>query len=157
MRRFTIDPVNGLGGALFIAVGAMFAFQSWGLELGTAFRMGPGYFPFVLALILMLLGLVVVIQAIRTDGEPLGPIAWRGLLFILPAPILFGLTVRGLGFVPAIFLAALVASFASRRMSPLMSITISGGLTLFATLVFVRALGLPFRLVGPWLSPLFGM
>ena len=44
-------------------------------------------------------------------------IAWRGMLFILPAPVFFGLTVRGLGFVPAIFLTAFIASFASIRMT----------------------------------------
>ena len=45
----------------------------------------------------------------RVEGEPIGPIAWRGMLFILPAPIFFGLTVRGLGFVPSLFLTALIA------------------------------------------------
>ena len=54
----------------------------------------------------------------RVEGEPVGPIAWRGMLFILPAPVLFGLTVRGLGFVPALFLTALIAAFASHRMKP---------------------------------------
>ena len=87
--------------------------QSLGLEIGTAFRMGPGYFPLVLAIVLILLGAIILVQAVRVEGEPIGPIAWRGMLFILPAPIFFGLTVRGLGFVPSIFLTALIASFAS--------------------------------------------
>jgi hypothetical protein len=73
------------------------------------------------------------------------------MLFILPAPIFFGLTVRGLGFVPSIFLTALIAAFASGRMKPLTALVLSAGLTLFSVLVFSYALGLPFQRFGPWL------
>ena len=88
--------------------------------------MGPGYFPLVLAIVLIVLGAIILVQAVRVEGEPIGPIAWRGMLFILPAPIFFGLTVRGLGFVPSIFLTALIASFASARMKPLTALAAVG-------------------------------
>jgi Tripartite tricarboxylate transporter TctB family len=153
MKPFAIDRASGLCAALFIGFGACFALQSFGLEIGTAFRMGPGYFPLVLAIVLILLGAVILVQAVRFEGEAIGHIAWRGMLFILPAPIFFGLTVRGLGFIPSIFLTALIASFASRRMKPLTALVLSAGLTLFAFLVFSYALGLPFRRFGPWLTP----
>ena len=151
MKSIGIDPTNGVCGALFIAVGLFFGYQSWNLDLGTAFRMGPGYFPFVLSVILVLLGLIVFIQATRVAGEPVGPIAWRGMLFILPAPIFFGLTVSGLGLVPSIFLTAMIAAFASSRMRPGMALLLSAGLTLFSVIVFSYALGLPFQRFGPWL------
>ncbi|MET0941840.1 MAG: tripartite tricarboxylate transporter TctB family protein [Mesorhizobium sp.] len=152
MKSIGIDLTNGLCGAIFIAVGLIFGYQSWNLEIGTAFRMGPGYFPLVLSIILILLGIVVFVQATRIAGEPVGPIAWRGMLFILPAPIFFGLTVRGLGFVPSIFLTAMIAAFASSRMRPGMALLLSAGLTLFSVIVFSYALGLPFQRFGPWLS-----
>ncbi|MBD0414311.1 tripartite tricarboxylate transporter TctB family protein [Oryzicola mucosus] len=152
MKSFTIDPVNGACGAIFVALGGFFAFQSQQLDLGTTFRMGPGYFPLVLALVLVLLGLVVVVQATRIKGEPLGPIAWRGALFILPAPILFGVTVRGLGFVPSLFLTCLLASFASSRMTVPLALILSAVITAFSVAVFSYGLGLPFRNIGPWLS-----
>ena len=100
---------------------------------------------------LILLGAIILVQAVRVEGEPIGHIAWRGMLFILPAPIFFGLTVRGLGFIPSIFLTALIASFASGRMKPLTALVLSAGLTLFAFVVFSYALGLPFQRFGPWL------
>jgi hypothetical protein len=150
MNKLSIDPTNGAAGAIFIAAGGFFAWQSLGLEIGTAFRMGPGYFPLVLASILILLGLIVVIQATRVAGEPLGAIAWRGIAFILPAPIFFGLTVRGLGFVPALFLTALIASFASSRMKPLSALVLAFAVTVFATAVFSYGLGLPYERFGPW-------
>jgi hypothetical protein len=152
MKSIAIDTTNGLCGAIFIAVGLFFGYQSWNLEIGTAFRMGPGYFPLVLSVILVLLGLIVFIQATRVAGEPIGPIAWRGMLFILPAPIFFGLTVRGLGLVPALFLTAMIAAFASSRMRPGMALLLSAGLTIFSVIVFSYALGLPFQRFGPWLS-----
>jgi uncharacterized membrane protein len=150
LKTLTIDPANALCGAIFIAFGAFFAVQSFGLELGTAFRMGPGYFPLVLACILILLGLVIMVQAARVAGEPVGPIAWRGLLFILPAPIVFGLTVRGLGFAPSIFLTGLIAAFASQKMRPGPALLLVAGLTVFSVAVFSYALGLPFERFGPW-------
>ena len=151
MKPFAIDRTNGICAVLFIAFGAFFAVQSLGLEIGTTFRMGPGYFPLVLAIVLILLGAIILFQAVRFESEPIGHIAWRGMLFILPAPIFFGLTVRGLGFVPSIFLTALIASFASARMRLLPALLLSAGLTLFSVLVFSYALGLPFKRFGPWL------
>jgi hypothetical protein len=151
MKSLSIDPTNGACGAILVAFGLFFGIQSLGLDIGTTFRMGPGYFPLVLSGLLILLGLVVLIQATRVEGEPVGAIAWRGMLFILPAPIFFGLTVRGLGFVPAVFCACLIASFASHRMTPLMAVILSAGVTLFSVIVFSYALGLPFQRFGPWL------
>jgi hypothetical protein len=152
MKSLKFDPTNLICGLFFIGLGIFFAVQAWGLELGTAFRMGPGYFPFVLACALMLFGLVILVQSARVEGEEIGHIAWRGIMFILPAPIFFGLTVRGLGFVPALFLTALIASFASGRMRPLTALVLSSLLTVFSVLVFSYGLGLPFRRFGPWLD-----
>ena len=151
MNNPSFDTTNAVCGLVFIGAGLFFAVQSRGLEMGTAFRMGPGYFPLALALVLIVLGLIVVVQATRVAGEPLGPIAWRGMAFILPAPVFFGLTVRGLGFVPSIFLTCLIAAFASTRMKPLAAIILSAGVTLFSVVVFSYALGLPFQRFGPWL------
>ena len=152
MKPTTIDTTNGMCGAIFVAVGLFFAYQAaMTLDIGTAFRMGPGYFPLVLAVVLVLLGLIVLFQATRVAGEPIGPIAWRGMAFILPAPIFFGLTVRGLGFVPSLFLTALIAAFASTRMKPGMALLLCAALTLFSVIVFSYALGLPFQRFGPWL------
>ncbi|CAD7039338.1 tripartite tricarboxylate transporter TctB family protein [Pseudorhizobium endolithicum] len=152
MKSLKFDTTNLLCGLLFIGLGLFFALQSLALELGTAFRMGPGYFPFVLACALILFGAIILIQSVRVEGEPIGHIAWRGIFFILPAPVFFGLTVRGLGFVPALFLTALIASFASGRMRPLTAVILAAGLTIFSVLVFSYGLGLPFRRFGPWLG-----
>jgi hypothetical protein len=152
MKSLSFSSRDLICGLLFIAAGLVFAIQAYGLELGTAFRMGPGYFPLVLASILIVLGIIVIIQGTQLEHEPMGPIAWRGILFILPAPVIFGLTVRGLGFVPALFITALWAAFASVKMKPGLALILVSGLTLFSVIVFSYALGLPFRRFGPWLG-----
>ncbi|WOS65688.1 tripartite tricarboxylate transporter TctB family protein [Sinorhizobium fredii] len=150
MKSISFDTTNALCGGILTAVGLFFAWQSFNLELGTAFRMGPGYFPFLLAVILTLLGAVILVQSMRVQHEPMGPIALRGMLFILPAPIFFGLTVRGLGFVPSLFFTALIACFASHRMKPHWALAISLALTVFSVAVFSYGLNLPFERFGPW-------
>lgn len=147
-----LDRANALCGAIFIAFGAYFALNALSLDLGTAFRMGPGFFPLALAAVLVLLGAIIFVQAVRVHGEPVGPIAWRGMLLILPAPVFFGLTIRGLGFVPALFVTAFIACFASVRMSLVWALVLAAAVTAFSTLVFIKGLGLPFVLFGTWIG-----
>ena len=153
MARPPFDPTDAAAGAAFIAFGLAFGASALGLEVGTALRMGPGYAPLALSAVLVLLGLAILVAAVGRAGEGAGRLAWRGMAFILPAPVLFGLAVRPLGFVPAIFLAALLASFASPRMRAWQALALALAVTVFTTLVFSYALGLPFRRFGPWLDP----
>jgi hypothetical protein len=148
----SIDKPNLACGLIFIGFGLFFGVQALTMEIGTALRMGPGYFPLVLAGVLVVIGSVIIVTAMRVNSEPFGPIAWRGALFILPAPIVFGLTVRGLGFVGALFSTALIAAFASHRMKPAAALLLALAVTIFAVAVFSYGLGLPFRRFGPWLS-----
>ena len=152
MNSLKFDRTNLICGLIFVGLGIFFALQSLDLELGTAFRMGPGYFPFILALALILFGGIITVQSLRVESEPIGGIAWRGMFFILLAPILFGITVRGLGFGPSLFICAFVACFASTRMKLLPAVALSVAVTVFSIAVFTYGLGLPFRLVGPWLG-----
>lgn len=151
MKAKTFDPTNVICGAFFTLTGIVFAWQSLQVELGTMLRIGPGGMPLALSVLLIALGLVILFSALRQVGEPVGIIAWRGILFITLAPIIFGLTVRGLGFIGSVFITALFASFASFRMKPLYAVALSVALTAFSTLVFSYALGLPFERFGPWL------
>jgi hypothetical protein len=152
MRDITFDRTNALCGLFFVVVGIVFLVQSLSVDLGTWNRIGPGGLPTVLCLLLILLGGVIFVQALRVEGEPVGMIAWRGMLFILLAPIIFGVTVRPLGFVGAVFITALIAAFASFKMRPLPALVLAVALTVFSTVVFSYGLGLPFQRFGPWLN-----
>ena len=139
-------------GLLFIAVAALFAAGTMELDLGTPLRLGPGAFPLLLAGVLALLGLIIIAQAFRHPSAPVVAIPWRGIVLIVLAPVVFGLTVRGFGLVVSIALVVVVSAFASHRMSLKLAIALTIGLTVFCVLVFNVGLGLPLRLVGPWLG-----
>jgi hypothetical protein len=151
MTPRSLDATDAVAGVLFIALGLFFGVQALSLDLGTAFKMGPGYFPLLLSGILILLGLVILASAVNKAGDAIGSYAWRGIMFILPAPVFFGLTVQGLGFVPSIFLTAIIAAMASLKMKLPWALLLAVVLTVFSTLVFSYGLGLPFRRFGPWL------
>jgi hypothetical protein len=139
-------------GLLFIAIAALFALGTQELDFGTARKLGPGAFPLLLAGALGLLGLVIVAQAFRNPATHQMVIPWRGILLIVVAPVVFGLTVRGLGLVASIALVVAISAFASQRMSARLAVMLTVGLTLFCVLVFRIGLGLPLKLVGPWLG-----
>ncbi len=139
-------------GIIFAAIGLVFGVGATHLELGTALRMGPGYFPLILAGLLVALGLAIVLKGLSRSALDRLTVPWRGLVLILTAPVAFGVTVRGLGLAPAIALVALISAFASRRMSVPLALGLSFGLTVFCVLIFSVGLGLPLRLFGPWFS-----
>jgi hypothetical protein len=152
MTPLSFDRTNAAAGVLFIFAGLVFAVQSYGLDLGTALRMGPGMFPLILSVVLVLLGALILAGSVKSEGQSPGTFAWRGMAFILPAPVFFGLTVRGLGFVPAIFLTTMIAALASLRMKLPAALLLAVAVTVFSTAVFSYGLGLPFRRFGPWLG-----
>jgi hypothetical protein len=147
----SINSKDLIAGAIFMAIGAVFAVGAWlDLRLGTAFQMGPGYFPTVIGGILIALGLTIALSAIGSEPSPYGPVSWRGLILITLAPILFGMLVRGLGLVLSLGLVVAISTFASRRMTVPLALALTAGLTLFCIAVFSYGLGLPLRLFGSW-------
>ena len=143
-----------LAGLIFVAFGLAFAIASLRYELGTPLRMGPGYFPLVLGGILVFLGLLIVGKGLvssSSDEGRLGRVPWRALFLIVAAVLFFGLTVRGLGLVPATAVTALLTALASYRTGILAAVAIAAGLTVLCVLIFVLALQLRLPLVGPWL------
>lgn len=139
-------------GLIFVAVGLAFGSMATGLDLGTARHMGPGYFPLFLAAILVILGIAIAWQGLRRPAEAIGGMPWRGLVLVVATPILFGLTLRGVGLVPAIVGVVLISAAASVMSRLLPTVVLAVGLTVFCALVFIKGLGLPIALFGPWVT-----
>lgn len=141
-----------LAGLTFIGFGLAFAIGATAYEIGDPVRMGPGFFPLSVGGLLAMLG--VVIAASRSpeddDGPTMAP-PWRAAALILGGIVVFGLTVRGLGLVPTIFVTALLASLASRLTGVLGALLLAVALTLLSIAIFVVALSLRLPLVGPWI------
>ncbi len=151
MQRAGIKDI--LAGLIFLGFGAAFGYAATGYPIGTAFRMGPGYFPLLLAGALALLGVAIAVKgfaAVAAEGE-IGPVPWRALILLLGALIFFGATIRGLGLIATLLVTAFASALASRQNSPAAAVVIAGGLTLLCVLIFHFELGVPVPLVGPWL------
>jgi hypothetical protein len=140
-------------GLIFLGFGIAFGTAAAGYPIGTAFRMGPGYFPLLLAGALGLLGLAIIAKGVRASGvgEDFGPVPWRALVFILGAIIVFGATVRGLGLAPSVFVTAFLGALASRSNPPLAALVLAAGMTAFCVLIFHYGLGVALPLFGPWI------
>lgn len=141
-----------LAGIIFIGFSVLFAATALSsLKLGTPTRMGPGFFPLVLAGLLGLIGLVILVRGIIREGDVIGSVPWRGLIAIMATPIVFGLTIRGLGLVPSLVLTVLVASLANDQLKPLNILIVAAAITAFCVAVFHYGLGLSIPLFGAWL------
>lgn len=141
-----------LAGLIFVGFGLAFGYAALSYEIGTALRMGPGYFPLILAGIIIVLGVVTLLQsASGPDKTPIGRAQWLALVLILGGLAFFGLTVRGLGLAPALFVSTFLSAFASERTGVGGALAMAAGLVLISMLIFVWALGLPLRIFGPWL------
>lgn len=151
MERSVKDIFAGL---IFLGFGAAFGVAAAGYPLGTAFRMGPGYFPLVLAVILALVGLGIIGQALAGKGEAgsFGAVPWKAVALVLGAIVFFGASVRGLGLAPALFVAAFAAALASAENTLLRAAAIGLALTVFCVAIFSYGLGVTAPLIGPWLG-----
>lgn len=147
-----ISRDNFFAGGIFIALGGYFALESLNYELGSPIRMGPGYMPLVLGCALAALGLAIVVAGLRkpeehTNERP----SWRAIGFISVAIIFFGVSIRGLGFAPTVFITALLTASASSRSTTIGALLIAAALTVLSTAVFIFGLRLQVPLLGPWL------
>ena len=151
LAKFSLRDL--LAGGIFVLAGAYFALEALTYEVGTPFRMGPGFMPLVLGAVLAALGLGVAATGYqKPDREKPLPPSWRGIGLIVGIVIFFGATIRGLGFVPVVFITAFVSAMASRLNSPIFAGLLAIGLTVMCTVIFVIGLGMTVPWFGPWLG-----
>jgi hypothetical protein len=146
---FIRHPKDFFAGLIFIGFGLAAIIIGSNYSLGTAARMGPGYFPRILGILLLLLGAALSLRALKIKGDPLPEWHWRPMLIVLGSVIAFGLVVTHLGLVLSTIGLVFASSMASHEFRPKEAL-ISG--ILFAALaagVFVFGLNLQLPL-WPW-------
>jgi hypothetical protein len=141
-------------GVMFFVFGAGFALGSLNYQVGTAARMGPGYFPLMLGIILAALGLIIFVSAFSpsNDEAQISKVGWWEIGLILGAVALFALTLPYLGVIVAITALIIVSAVASHEFNKrdtLISIVV---LLVLSYLVFVLGLELQFPLWPTFLS-----
>ena len=133
---------------MFIGIGAAFAFQATTYSMGSAARMGPGYFPFWLGIVLALMGAIVLLNALskRAEETTISRFDFRILLLVVGSVVLYGLVLRPLGLYLSVFLLVVISSLASHEFNWKVAIANGLFLVLFSYLAFIRGLGLIFPL-----------
>ncbi|GAB3547658.1 tripartite tricarboxylate transporter TctB family protein [Noviherbaspirillum agri] len=144
------NPRDFWSGIIFLVFGVAAVVIGRDYTMGTAGRMGPAYFPTVLGALLAIIGAISVVRSLLRSGMPLEKFAIRELILILVAVLLFGFLVRGAGLVVAVPALIVISAFASAKFRLLPAVLLAAGLTAFAILVFVKALGLPMPMLGSW-------
>src|SRR6478609_4164143 len=86
-------------GLMFGGAGLAFSIGATNYNIGEGARMGPGYFPVMLGVVLVVLGLAIVLTSLASgpqDGDRIGRWAWRPLCFVIGANLAFGVLLGGL-------------------------------------------------------------
>ena len=92
-----------LSGLLFAAFGIWGLALGWGFRVGTASRMGPGYFPQILSWGIIAIGVILMVRALLASRPNVaGGLGWRALALIIAAIVLFGLLAERIGMVLSI-------------------------------------------------------
>lgn len=144
------SPKDFWAGLIYLAIGLFALYVAQDYAMGSAVRMGPGYFPKVLGSLLALIGLIALIRGMLRPGEAIGRLAWRETLIVLGATMLFGLLLRGGGLVLSLVVLVVASAYASRRFKLKTSVLLAVGLAAFCVLVFIKGLGIPLALLGRW-------
>ena len=144
-----LDLVNNkdfLAGLLMISVGAIAFYMALDYPFGSALRMGPGYFPRVLAGILITFGLYVMIRGIKSGEKVEGTWGWKALAMITVAFVVFGWLMDRIGMIPSLVVMFFLAALAGHQFKWLEVTILTVLMTAFAWAVFIWGLGLPYRL-----------
>jgi hypothetical protein len=142
-------------GLLFMAVGIAFAWGATTYSVGTGARMGPGYFPLVLGVLMAVLGSVITFKAMvveTEDGEKIGAWALKPLFFIIAANLVFGLALGGLpsfkipavGLIVGIYALTFIASLAGEEFQLKATVVLATVLAIMSYLAFIVLLKLQF-------------
>ncbi|ARP96463.1 tripartite tricarboxylate transporter TctB family protein [Bordetella genomosp. 13] len=135
-------------GVMFIALGLGFSWQATSYQMGTAARMGPGYFPFWLGLVLALLGAIVLLGSLskKATETKVDGFDWRIVFLVIGSVVLYAVILRPLGVYLSVFILVVLSSLASHEFSWKVAVANGIFLVVFSYLAFIKGLGLIFPL-----------
>jgi putative tricarboxylic transport membrane protein len=139
---FVRHPKDFVAGLLFIAIGIGAIVIATNYPLGSAARMGPGYFPRMLGILLIFLGAILALRALRLQGAPLPRWPWRPTIVVLGSVVLFGLIVNRVGVALSTVVMVVLASSASHEFRPVESVIAGVLLAIAAVGIFILGIKL---------------
>ena len=149
VQRFvTKDFLSGL---MFVVFGLAALYFGQHLALGTTVRMGPGYVPRMLSLILLALGVLVCIVALVSGSEPVERPKWKPITLITIGIVCFALLFERAGLIPALVVLVTISSLAGEEFKLVEVIGNIVALSILCTVVFKVGLGMNISVVqGIW-------
>jgi len=135
-------PKDFWSGVLFISVGVGAIVLGSKYTIGSAARMGPGYFPRALGILLIALGAILAVRALRLDGSPIPTWKLRPTLVVLGSVVLFGQIVQTVGLALSTVILIVLASSASHEFRWKESLVVGVGLSALSVGVFIVGLKL---------------
>ena len=139
------SPRDFWAGAMFAGFGLFFVAWSFAhYQMGSAVRMGPGYFPAVLGGLLVVLGAVVIVKSLAADGPKVAPFHFRPLVLVSLSVLAYGYLMQPGGLAVATAAAVFIGALAGHEFRWKEVSVVALVLVLFSWLVFVKGLTLPF-------------
>lgn len=135
-------------GVVLVALGGGAALVARSYPMGTALRMGAGYFPFILGLLLASFGLVLLAKSIRSPAKIEPGWSPRALIILPLVLAAFGFLLERAGFIPAMAVLIFGSAAAGRDFRFMEVLALFVVLTALSTLVFIWGLGLPYPLIA---------
>lgn len=139
-------------GAFFTAIGIVAGAIAITYPIGTPGRMGPGFFPVIVSVLMTLTGMAVLLRAHRTGSPAIEATTWRPVVIVPLMVVAFGLLIDRLGLPLAVLILVVGTAAASVKFE--ISWKAAAGAAAFSAicaLLFVKLLGLPIPLAGSWL------
>ena len=137
-------------GLIYIFFGVSAIIIAGDYSMGTGVKMGPAYFPTILGGLLAVIGAIAVIRSFIVPGTPVSAFAFKGLILVTVSALVFGFVVRGAGLAVALPLLVIISAYASTSFRWRQTLIMAVVLTIFCALVFLKGLGIPLPIIGPW-------
>lgn len=142
-------------GLMFMGVGVAFAWGATTYSVGEGARMGPGYFPLLLGVLMAILGAAITFKSLVVEtvgGDKIGKWAFKPLVLIIAANLVFGVLLGGLpslkipamGLIVGIYALVFIASMAEAGWSAKRTFILATVLAIGSYLAFIVALKLQF-------------
>jgi len=148
MKHLIKNPRDFWAGVMFLTIGVLFAGIALTYKLGTAARMGPGFFPFALGVILAALGIAILVTGLRekNKGPGVEKFHWGPVFWVLMPIVVFGFMLKIVGMLVMGMFVVIVSSIGSEEFKLRPVIFLAVGLVAFCALAFVGGLKLPIPL-----------
>ena len=141
---FRVKAPRDFGAAtLIMLIGIAGLYFGKDLTYGTAGRMGPGYFPFLLSIIIIALGAGIGVKSLFVDGPPIEPPVIRPMAFVVASIVVFGYMIDYIGLFFTAIALTFIAAYARKSVNLIETTIFAIGLSIGTVLVFVYALGQP--------------